>query len=78
MSLFTSWRSDEVEQLWIKRRVAPGSGHDDEWSRFGATPATSDMHPIAELSAEPCTRAAGCSGTVARPAAPLPHGLHAK
>ena len=62
VSLFTSWRSDEVEQLWIKRRVAPGSGHDDEWSRFGATPATSDMHPIAELSAEPCTPQLGVPG----------------
>ena len=62
VSLFTSWRRDEVEQLWIKRRVAPGSGHDDEWSRFGATPATSDMHPIAELSAEPCTEQMGVAG----------------
>lgn len=62
VSLFTSWRSDEVEQLWIKRRVEPGSGHDDEWSRFGATPATSDRHPIAELSAEPCTEQMGIAG----------------
>ena len=38
------------------------SGHDDEWSRFGATPATSDMHPIAELSAEPCTPQLGVPG----------------
>jgi xylitol oxidase len=62
VSLFTSWRNDEVEQLWIKRRVAPGSGHDDEWSRFGASPATRDLHPIVELSAEPCTEQMGVAG----------------
>jgi xylitol oxidase len=66
VSLFTSWRDDFVEQLWRKQRV-PLDGHDNDDSegageRFGATPATRDLHPIVELSAEPCTEQMGVPG----------------
>ncbi|MEP7201771.1 MAG: FAD-binding protein [Ilumatobacteraceae bacterium] len=61
VSLFTSWKSDEIEQLWIKRRVTPDGGDDVE-PRFGAIPASRDVHPIVELSAEPCTEQMGVPG----------------
>jgi alditol oxidase len=65
VSLFTSWRPDEIEQLWIKERVEPvrEDAHADIGSdRFGAAPARHDMHPIAVLSAEPCTEQMGVAG----------------
>lgn len=64
VSLFTSWRADIVEQLWRKELVAGDNGDDDDASspRFGAMPAMRNMHPIAELSAEPCTEQLGVAG----------------
>ncbi len=64
VSLFTSWRDDYVEQLWRKERVGIGGQDDDGGTteRFGATPATRDLHPIVELSAEPCTEQMGVAG----------------
>ena len=64
VSLFTSWRDDYVEQLWRKERVAVDGKDDDGGTteRFGATPATRDLHPIVELSAEPCTEQMGVAG----------------
>ena len=64
VSLFTSWRPDTVEQLWRKRRTTADDEDDDDASspRFGATPALHDMHPIAQLSAEPCTEQMGLTG----------------
>jgi xylitol oxidase len=65
VSLFTSWRDDYVEQLWRKERVAVDGKDDDDdgtTERFGATPATRDLHPIVELSAEPCTEQMGVAG----------------
>lgn len=64
VSLFTSWRDDVVEQLWRKQRVAADGAQDDGTSgpRYGAMPATRDLHPIAELPAEPCTEQMGVAG----------------
>jgi len=56
VSLFTSWRADVVEQVWCKRRVDIDAGDVDAVAaRFGASPASVDLHPVARLSAEPCT-----------------------
>ena len=67
---------DEVEQVWIKRRIAP-PGHDDEWSRFvrRRATATCTRSPSCRLN---CTEQMGVAGAVARAAAALPHGLHAQ
>jgi xylitol oxidase len=65
VSLFTTWRHDEIEQLWRKVRVE-SEGHDASVdaaaTRFGATVASRDLHPITELSAEPCTEQMGLAG----------------
>ena len=56
VSLFTSWRADVVEQVWCKRRVGVDAGDlDPVAARLGASAATVDLHPVARLSAEPCT-----------------------
>ncbi|HEY5423286.1 MAG TPA: FAD-binding protein, partial [Ilumatobacteraceae bacterium] len=56
VSLFTSWRADVVEQVWCKRRVDADAGDlDPVAARLGASAATVDLHPVARLSAEPCT-----------------------
>jgi xylitol oxidase len=65
VSLFTSWRDDFVEQMWRKQRVADDGNAQDvgaDTERFGATPATRDLHPIVELSAQPCTEQMGVAG----------------
>lgn len=61
VSLFTNWQSDNIAEVWIKRRDDdPAPEPEKEW--FGATLATKNMHPIPELSAENCTEQMGISG----------------
>ena len=65
VSLFTSWRGDDIEQLWRKERLTTDGDDDDDGlssPRFGAMPATRNLHPIAQLSAEPCTEQMGVAG----------------
>jgi alditol oxidase len=64
VSLFTTWRDDAVEQLWRKQRVADDGEEDDGASspRYGAMPAIRDLHPVGDLSAEPCTEQMGVAG----------------
>lgn len=65
VSLFTSWRSDTIEQMWRKERIAVDDDEGDDGlggTRFGAMPATRNLHPIAALSAEPCTEQMGVAG----------------
>jgi alditol oxidase len=54
VSLFTDWRSERFNQVWIKRLATDG-GADLETEWFGATRATGPLHPIASLSADCCT-----------------------
>lgn len=61
VSLFTTWRHDTIEQLWCKERDQQDTQHGDG-QRFGAIAATRNMHPIAELAAEPCTEQLGVPG----------------
>ena len=61
VSLFTTWRPDHVEQVWRKQRLEPDEG-DAMAVRLGAVPATRNVHPVAELPAEPCTEQMGVAG----------------
>ena len=66
VSLFTTWRHDRIEQLWCKVRAEVGD-HDGHATatgatRFGAVAATHKLHPIGELSAQPCTEQMGVLG----------------
>lgn len=61
VSLFTDWQNQLISQIWIKRRV-DGDISDLGAEYFGATAATKNLHPITELSAEPCTEQMGVPG----------------
>lgn len=62
VSLFTDWKSDRVNQVWVKRRVEDGVSLTTEPSFFGATAATKNVHPIIAISAENCTEQMGVPG----------------
>lgn len=62
VSLFTDWRNPTINQVWLKRHVPEGAAIEMEHQLFGATLATSHLHPIATLSAENCTEQMGVYG----------------
>lgn len=61
VSLFTTWRPDTVETVWLKSRLAdrPDLGG----TFFGATAAERAMAPIEEASVEACTEQMGIPGS---------------
>jgi xylitol oxidase len=62
VSLFTDWQKKRINEVWIKSRVEPGQEFKATPEFFGATLATRNLHPIAELSAENCTEQMGVPG----------------
>jgi xylitol oxidase len=62
VSLFTDWQKQRVNEVWIKSRVEEGQAFHATPEFFGATLATRNLHPIAELSAENCTEQMGVPG----------------
>jgi alditol oxidase len=62
VSLFTDWRSETVNEVWIKSRLDHGTDFTGKPDFFGAPAATRNMHPIAALSAENCTPQMGIPG----------------
>src|SRR5690349_14862983 len=63
VSLFTDWQNQRINELWIKSREEKGQAFHATPEFFGATRATKNLHPIAELSAENCTEQMGVPGT---------------
>jgi len=59
VSLFTDWQRERINEVWIKSRV---DGAAARTTLFDARPATKNLHPIAELSAENCTEQMGVPG----------------
>jgi alditol oxidase len=62
VSLFTDWQKQRFSEVWLKSRVEPGAPFHVREELFGATPATRNLHPIVELSAENCTEQMGVPG----------------
>ncbi len=62
VSLFTDWQKQRFNELWIKSRDGQGRPFAAPPKLFGATLATRNLHPIAELSAENCTAQMGVPG----------------
>lgn len=62
VSLFTDWQKGRVNEVWVKRRVDSGAAVTSPSEFFGARAATTDVHPIVELSAENCTQQMGVEG----------------
>ncbi len=64
VSLFTDWTGDTVAQVWRKTRVPTGSpaGAVAEPRRFGATPATVEVHPLPDVDPRATTAQLGVPG----------------
>jgi xylitol oxidase len=62
VSLFTDWQRGRVNEVWVKRRVDQGGALTARKDFYGARPATANVHPIVELSAENCTEQMGVAG----------------
>jgi xylitol oxidase len=62
VSLFTDWRNASFNQVWLKRLAPDGVSVQAERELFGAKLATSNLHPIAGVSAENCTEQMGVRG----------------
>lgn len=62
VSFFTDYRNRSINQVWIKDRVDAGEAFEADPTFFDAELASKHMHPIAELSAEPCTPQMGEPG----------------
>jgi xylitol oxidase len=61
VSGFTTWRDDQVSEVWVKRRADDGDWDlGPNW--FGATPAPRDRHPIVTMDPTPCTAQMGVAG----------------
>ncbi|MFF5426716.1 MULTISPECIES: FAD-binding protein [unclassified Streptomyces] len=62
VSLFTRWRGDLIDQVWLKRR-ADDPGAADEPSRWlGAVRADGPRHPVPGMPADSCTPQLGLPG----------------
>jgi alditol oxidase len=62
VSLFTDWQNHRATQVWIKKRVEPGSSFEFAPEFYGAKLATQKLHPLAGHSAENCTEQLGIPG----------------
>ena len=62
VSLFTDWRNQNINEVWIKSRVDGGKAFEAKTDFFGAKLAAKNLHPISELSAENCTEQMGLPG----------------
>lgn len=62
VSLFTDWRDERINQVWVKRLVSDGTASEPEGDFFGATPATTNLHPLPSLDAATCTPQMGIVG----------------
>jgi alditol oxidase len=62
VSLFTDWQNHRISQVWVKRRVEPGSTPRFAPELLGAKLATRKLHPLAGHSAESCTEQLGIPG----------------
>ncbi|HWD37868.1 MAG TPA: FAD-binding protein [Fimbriimonas sp.] len=58
VSLFTDWKTDSINQVWVKQRDMG----DIPPALFGATLAQVDRHPIGDLSPVNCTKQMGVPG----------------
>ena len=62
VSLFTDWRKQRINEVWIKSRIEEGQQFHASPEFYGAKLATRNLHPIAALPAENCTEQMGVPG----------------
>jgi xylitol oxidase len=62
VSLFTTWRSQRINQMWVKERVAEPGLPPPPRERFGARLADGPRHPVPGYSPAHCTQQLGIPG----------------
>lgn len=62
VSLFFDWASENINQVWVKKRVTADDPGDAPAELFGAKVASKDLHPIESISAVNCTPQMGVAG----------------
>ncbi|MEO6228990.1 MAG: FAD-binding protein [Ferruginibacter sp.] len=62
VSLFTNWKNQLINEVWIKNIVTPAHASLPIPDLFGAVAATKNMHPLENESAENCTEQMGIRG----------------
>jgi xylitol oxidase len=62
VSLFTHWKDQNFNQVWVKRRIEEGFASEAAASLFGATLANENLHPISTMSPINCTEQMGIPG----------------
>ncbi len=61
VSLFTDWRTGDMNQVWVKQRMSEGTAvAPRQW--LGATLATVPLNPVQDMSAANCTEQGGVPG----------------
>ena len=61
VSLFTDWKNNNINEVWIKQKIADGDTEAPQ-ELFGATLAKQNLHPIESESADNCTEQMGVAG----------------
>jgi xylitol oxidase len=62
VSLFTDWKNSTFNQVWLKHRLSDGDSFVRQPEFYGATAATTNLHPVQGLATENCTEQMGKSG----------------
>lgn len=62
VSLFTDWKGETFNQVWLKSRVTKEVANAAAPTFFGAALAQRELHPIPTMSPENCTAQMGVSG----------------
>jgi alditol oxidase len=62
VSLFTKWRDNTVDQVWLKSVIGTTPAAEPPANLFGATPATVRRHPLPDITGENCTEQGGVPG----------------
>lgn len=62
VSLFTDWKNNNINEVWIKSVVDEGELNTPDAELFGARLATENLHPVEDQSAENVTDQLGIPG----------------
>ncbi|MDU0205450.1 FAD-binding protein [Paenibacillus sp. MAH-36] len=62
VSLFTDWKSTNINQVWLKKKVTDSASTQVEAEFYGATLADSPRHPVPGHTGENCSEQMGIPG----------------